>query len=73
LIGDDENKMSQKQYLKTLEKEIQKINKRIDDKIMKGEQYWKEARDHKLMLRKIRFMERQNFFRRLFPTFMPFS
>lgn len=65
--------MSQKQYLKILEKEIEKVNKRIDMKIMRGEQYWKEARDHKLMLRKIRFLERQNFFKRLFPTFMPFS
>ncbi len=64
--------MSQKQYLKTLEKEIQKINKKIDMKIVRGEEYWKEARDHKLMLRKIRFLERQNFFRRLFPTFISF-
>jgi hypothetical protein len=66
-------KMSQKQYLKILEKEIGKINKKIDLKIMRGEEYWKEARDHKLMLKKIRFLERQNFFKRLFPTFMPFS
>ena len=72
LIGQSDKYMSQKQYLKILEKEISKINKKIDMKIMKGEQYWKEARDHKLMLRKIRFLERQNFFKRLFPTFMPF-
>ena len=61
--------MSQSQYLKMLEKEIQKINKVIDNKIVRGEQYWKEARDHKLILRKIRYHNRQNFFRRFFPTF----
>ncbi|OGI74321.1 hypothetical protein A3D42_02440 [Candidatus Nomurabacteria bacterium RIFCSPHIGHO2_02_FULL_41_18] len=62
--------MSQKQYLKTIEKEIQRINKIIDRKIIKGEDYLKEARNHKLLLRKIRFYERRSFFRRLFPTFL---
>jgi len=44
--------MSQTQYLKMLEKEIQKINKKIDLKILQGEKYFKEARDHKLLLKK---------------------
>jgi len=65
--------MSQKQYLKSIEKEIQKINKIIDQKIVRGENYFKEARDHKLLLRKIRFQERRNFFSRFFPTFTKFS
>ncbi|MBP9711663.1 MAG: hypothetical protein KBD55_01375 [Candidatus Pacebacteria bacterium] len=60
--------MSQSQYLKMLEREIQKINKIIDMKIMRGEVYFKEARDHKLMLRKVRYHARQNFFRKFFPT-----
>jgi len=47
--------MSQSQYLKMLEREIQKINKKIDLKIMKGEEYKREARDHKLLLRKVRY------------------
>jgi len=64
--------MSQKQYLKIVEKEIQRVNKIIDDKIMRGEDYWKEARDHKLLLRKIRYNARRNFFQRLFPTFLAF-
>ncbi len=51
--------MSQTQYLKMLEKEIQKINKRIDQKIVQGESYWKEARDHKLLLRKLRYHTRR--------------
>ncbi len=69
LIGHSDKIMSQKQYLKSIEKELQRINKIIDQKIMRGEDYWKEARDHKLLLRKIRFNERRTFFRRLFPTF----
>ena len=64
------NNMSQQQYLKMLEREIEKINKRIDLKILQGQSYLKESRDHRLILKKIRFMERQNFFKRLFPTFM---
>ncbi len=58
--------MSQKQYLQTIEKEIQKLNKIIDLKIMRGEEYRKEARDHRLLLKKIRYNNRRNFFRNLF-------
>lgn len=56
--------MSQKQYLKSIEKEIQKINKRIDLKILQGEKYSKEARDHRLLLKKIRYHKRKSFFDR---------
>ena len=51
--------MSQNQYLKMLEKEIQKINKKIDLKIMRGENYRREARDHRLMLRRMRYLRGQ--------------
>ena len=47
--------MSQSQYLKMLEREIQKINKKIDLKILQGQDYRREARDHKLLLRKVRY------------------
>ncbi|MBP7006703.1 MAG: hypothetical protein QG644_65 [Patescibacteria group bacterium] len=60
--------MSQKQYIKIIERELQKINQEIDLKILRGEDYRKEARDHKLLLRKVRYHARQNFFRRFFPT-----
>jgi len=60
--------MSQKQYLKIIEKEIARINKTIDTKILRGEEYKKEARDHKLLLKKIRFYNRQNFFKKLFSS-----
>ena len=53
--------MSQTQYLKMLEKEIQKLNKTIDQKIVRGLDYSKEARDHKLILRKVRFHTRKSF------------
>jgi hypothetical protein len=58
--------MSQSQYLKMLEREIQKINKKIDLKILEGEKYAKEARDHKLLLQKVRYHTRKSFFSRLF-------
>ncbi|MEI6580773.1 MAG: hypothetical protein WCO07_01230 [bacterium] len=65
--------MSQKQYLKMLEREMQKLNQKIDFKILRGEDYRKEARDHKLILRKIRFHTRRSFFQRLFPLRYRFS
>ena len=65
--------MSQSQYLKMLEHEIQKINKKIDLKILQGENYFKEARDHKLLLQKVRYHSRKSFFSRLFPTFANFQ
>jgi hypothetical protein len=60
--------MSQSQYLKMLDKEIQRINKRIDLKILQGEKYFKEAREHKLLLKKVRYHSRRSFFSRFFPT-----
>ena len=69
--------MSQSQYLKMLEKEIQKINKKIDLKIVAGEKYAKEAREHKLLLKKVRYHTKGSFFSRLFrrptPMFAKFS
>lgn len=57
--------MSQAQYLKMLEKEIQKINHKIDLKILQGEAYFKEARDHKLLLKKVRYHKRKTFVERM--------
>lgn len=67
--------MSQSQYIKMLERELNKINQMIDLKILKGLDYSKEARDHKLILKKIRYNTRRNFwdkfrlFRPLVPKF----
>jgi hypothetical protein len=69
--------MSQTQYLKMLEGEIQKINKKIDLKILRGEAYFKEARDHKLLLQKVRYHTRKSFTKdfmdRFFPTFTGYA
>lgn len=61
--------MSQTQYLKMLEKEIQKINKKIDLKILQGEKYAKEAREHKLLLKKVRYHTRKGFTARFVELF----
>ncbi|MDQ3076372.1 MAG: hypothetical protein M3Q34_04590 [bacterium] len=62
--------MSQSQYLKILQKELNNLNRIIDDKIIKGESYAREARDHKLVLRKVRYItnSRRSIFQRLFST-----
>jgi hypothetical protein len=61
--------MSQTQYLKMLEREIQRINKKIDLKILQGEAYFKEARDHKLLLRKVRYHTKRTFGQRMIHLF----
>ena len=63
------NAMSQTQYLKMLEREINKINKKIDLKILQGQEYRKEARDHKLLLRKVRYNARKSFMDRFVNLF----
>jgi hypothetical protein len=65
--------MSQAQYLKMLEREIHEINKKIDLKILQGEKYFKEARDHKLLLQKVHYHTRRNFLNRFFPSFAKFK
>ena len=54
--------MSREQYLKIIEREIHNINKKIDVKILRGEDYTKEAREHKQLLHKVRQHSRKNFF-----------
>lgn len=61
--------MSQTQYLKMLEREINKINKKIDFKILQGQEYRREARDHKLLLRKVRYHTRRGLINRLVTLF----
>lgn len=52
-----------------LEKEIQKINNKIDLKILQGETYFKEARDHKLLLKKVRYNTRRSFVQKVIHLF----
>lgn len=51
--------MSKQQYLKALNKEIQKLNGVIDNKIMHHGNYKREARRHKELLRQIRKIEQR--------------
>ena len=52
-----------------LEKELQKINKIIDQKIVHGQDYMREARDHKLILKKIHYHTKKSFFSRILSNF----
>lgn len=45
--------MTREQYIKILQKELERINREIDMKIISGETYIKQAREHKILLRKI--------------------
>ena len=64
--------MKKQEYLKILEKEVQKINKVIDQKIINGEEYFREAKDHKLLMKKVRQHTRTPFFNKFFPSVFSF-
>ncbi len=61
--------MSQHQYITTLEKQISILNKSIDAKILRGQQYVEESRKHRMLLRKIREQKQTGFLGRVFPLF----
>ena len=58
--------MSKNQYIKLIEQELHNINKKIDMKILQGEEYRKEAHDHKILRRKILQHSRKTFFSNFF-------
>ena len=62
--------MSREQYIHIIQKELQEVNKRIDIKILQGQEYTKEARDHKILRRKIMQHSRKSIFSKFF-TFLP--
>ena len=51
--------MSKQEYLRALNAEIQRLNQVIDYKVMHQDNYRKEARRHKELLRQIRREERR--------------
>lgn len=57
--------MNREQYVKIIEKELQNLNKRIDMKILQGIEYRKEARDHKILQKKMLQHSRKSIFSRL--------
>lgn len=60
--------MSQQQYIATLEKQLQALNRSIDAKIMRGQKYIEESRKHRMILRKIQ-EQKKGFLGRMFPLF----
>lgn len=61
--------MTREQYIKILQRELAKINRDIDMKILSHENYSKEAKAHKIVLQKIREHNRKTFFSKLFSSF----
>ncbi len=64
--------MNKEQYIKIIERELHSINKRIDMKILQGVEYRKEARDHKILQKKMRQHSQQSFFNRFFAVLPQF-
>jgi hypothetical protein len=63
--------MSQREYLKALNSEIQKLNEIIDRKILQDADYRREARRHKALLAQLRRDESHRKFSRLVRVFFP--
>ena len=63
--------MSEREYLKALNAEIQKLNEIIDRKIIQEYDYRKEARRHKALLAQIRRNEVRRSTGRLWRRFFP--
>ncbi len=61
--------MTKEQYIKILQKQLDKLNKQIDFKIMSGENYSKEAIEHKIILSKIRQHNTRTFINKFFNPF----
>jgi tartrate dehydratase beta subunit/fumarate hydratase class I family protein len=58
--------MTQNQYRTTLQREIKKLNEQIDDLILSGRAYTREARRHKDLIKKMRRIEKSPFWGRAF-------
>lgn len=58
--------MTKLTHIYTLNKEIARVNKKIDQKILKGEAYNREARQHKVLRSQLRQIEKDAAFSRSF-------
>ncbi len=63
--------MSERAYLKALNKEIQKLNEVIDRKILEDMDYHKEAKRHKKLLNQLRRDESRRRFSNLVSLLFP--
>lgn len=60
--------MTQTQYTKAIKYEIEKLNKKIDAKILRGEKYSDESKKHKILLQKI-YSQKTTFFNKFLFSF----
>lgn len=62
--------MNKREYIQTLKKEIAKLNRTIDEKVLKGQSYFFEAKRHAFLLKQLQGYERreQGIFSRLIPV-----
>ncbi len=63
--------MSERAYLKALNKEIQKLNEVIDRKILSDVDYHKEAKRHKKLLTQLRRDESRTKITNILSSFFP--
>lgn len=61
--------MSRNQYIKSLETELRKLNRRIDQKIMDGENYFFDSIRHKFLLKQLKKHQSEGLLASLFPSF----
>ncbi len=61
--------MTQEQYIKILERELARINREIDLKIISKMNYSKEATEHKLILKKMRQHTQKSLLKNFFSRF----
>jgi hypothetical protein len=64
--------MTTSQYQKSLQRELAKLNQRIDMMIIKGQSYVAESKKHKMLLRQLRSLQGQSFFSRFMTNSMSF-
>lgn len=61
--------MTRTQYVKTIESELRKLNRRIDQKILRGESYFFDSIRHRFLLRELAKHQSEGILTRLFPVF----
>lgn len=61
--------MTRYQCIKSLDSEIRKLNRRIDQKIMRGENYFFESLRHKFLLKQLKKHQSESLLTKLFPVF----
>lgn len=61
--------MTRSQYIRTIESELKRLNRRIDQKILRGENYFFDSIRHKFLLKQLKKHQGDGILNRLFPAF----